>query len=64
MPSDGIKRFGGSKDNLGHEVSLKSFMVGEIWGMIIEFFLFLVLFSLSTGCTGRMETGRTSMEPR
>ena len=50
MPSDGIKPFGRSKGNLGREVSLKSFEAGEIWGMICEFFLVLVLFSLSTSC--------------
>lgn len=44
MPSDGIKPFGGCKGNLGHEVSLKSSVAGEIQGMISEFFLFLVLF--------------------
>lgn len=48
MPSDGIKPFGGSKGNIGREVSLKSFVAGVIWGMIRGFFLFLVLFSLST----------------
>lgn len=63
MPSEGIKSFWGSKGNLGCEVPLKSFVAGETWGMISDFFLFLVLFSLSTSCTGRMEAGRTCVDP-